>query len=159
MPPSEAPVIRVCHTDAADPNIPLPAYASPGAAGADMRANLPFDQRHTGIQIPPGAVISVPTGMMMKIPAGFEGQIRPRSGLALHHRITLPNAPATIDSDYRGVVAIPLVNHGTRAFVVTHGMRIAQLVIAPVAQARFKVAAALAPTLRGTGGFGSTGLT
>lgn len=141
--------------DGADEALGLPRYETPGAAGADLRANLP-DQR--AIELPPGARKLTPTGLRMAIPEGFEVQIRPRSGLALKHGIGMVNAPGTIDWDYRGPVGVILINHGDALFTVTHGMRIAQMVVAPVVQARFTAAALLDATSRGAGGFGSTGL-
>jgi len=142
----------------ADPAVGLPSYETPGAAGADVRANLPQAQRAAGLVIVPGARVLVPTGLRMEIPPGFEVQVRPRSGLALKHGITLPNTPGTIDSDYRGPVGVPLVNLGDAPYVVEHGARIAQMVVAPVVQARFDLAERLSDTARGEGGFGSTGV-
>ncbi|MFQ1699549.1 dUTP diphosphatase [Loktanella agnita] len=141
--------------EGADEAFGLPRYETPGAAGADLRANLP-DQR--AIELPPGARKLIPTGLRMAIPEGFEVQIRPRSGLALNHGIGMVNAPGTIDWDYRGPVAVILINHGEALFTVTHGMRIAQMVVAPVVRARFTAAVLLDATSRGAGGFGSTGL-
>lgn len=138
----------------ADQSLPLPAYATPGAAGADVCANLPDGQ---AISIAPGARVLVPTGLRMAIQSGFEVQMRPRSGLALKHGVTLLNTPGTIDSDYRGPVGVILVNFGDEAFTVSHGMRIAQMVVAPVVQASFNLGD-LDDTARGAGGFGSTGL-
>lgn len=147
-------VIRLVWADGADQSLGLPAYETPGAAGADLRANLPDGP----VQIASGARALISTGLHMEIPLGFEVQVRPRSGLALKHGITLPNSPGTIDSDYRGVVGVILLNAGEQAFEVTHGMRIAQMVVAPVTQARFEVSDALSATARGQGGFGSTGV-
>jgi len=141
-----------------DPAVPLPAYATPGAAGADIRANLPAEARVTGQLLAPMARMSVPTGLACEIPRGYEMQIRARSGLALRHGIALPNAPATIDSDYRGPIGVILVNLGDEAFLIEHGARIAQIIIAPVVQARFQSTEALGDTSRGAGGYGSTGL-
>jgi dUTP pyrophosphatase len=141
-----------------DPAIPLPAYASVGAAGADIRANLPAHARGTGLEIAPMARVIVPTGLACEIPLGFEMQIRARSGLALRHGIALPNAPATIDSDYRGEIGVILINLGDAPYIVEHGARIAQIVIAPAPQARFELVAALQETARGAGGYGSTGV-
>lgn len=141
----------------ADPEIALPAYATPGAAGADIRANLAPDRRADGLVLAPMARAVVPTGLACAIPPGFEMQIRARSGLALRHGIALPNAPATIDSDYRGQIGVILVNLGAAPFTVSHGMRIAQIVIAPVVQADFLQVDALDATARGAGGYGSTG--
>lgn len=140
--------------EGADPAVGLPSYESAGAAGADLRANLP----QGSVMIDPMSRALVSTGLHMAIPQGFEVQIRPRSGLALKHGITLPNSPGTIDADYRGVVAVILLNTGTEIFAVTHGMRIAQMVVAPVVQVGFTVAPDLDTTPRGSGGFGSTGV-
>lgn len=139
--------------DGADRSLPLPAYESAGAAGADLRANLPGGP----VTLAPGARALISTGLHMAIPQGFEVQIRPRSGLALKHGITLINSPGTIDSDYRGIVGLILGNMGQEAFTVEHGMRIAQMVVAPVMQAGFDLADSLDETPRGMGGFGSTG--
>ncbi|MGQ0565674.1 MAG: dUTP diphosphatase [Gemmobacter sp.] len=152
------PVILILRDEGADPAIPLPAYATPGAAGADLRANLPADQRH-GFTLAPLQRAVIPTGLRMEIPPGFEVQIRPRSGLALTHGITLPNTPGTIDSDYRGPLGVALINLSDAPYTVAHGERIAQMILAPVVQASFEVAVALSETPRGTGGFGSTGRT
>lgn len=137
-----------------DTEVPLPAYASDGAAGADLRANFADG---TGLTLAPGARALVPTGLAMAIPEGHEVQIRPRSGLALKHGVTLVNAPGTIDSDYRGPVGVILVNLGQEAFHVAHGERIAQMVVAPVTRGVFFETATLDETARGAGGFGSTG--
>lgn len=142
----------------ADRTIPLPTYATAGAAGADIRANLAPDDRAQGLHLPPMARVLVPTGLACAIPDGYEMQIRARSGLALKHGLTLPNAPATIDSDYRGPLGVILQNLGDAPFTVEHGMRIAQIVIAPVVQARFRQAETLPDTARGAGGYGSTGV-
>ncbi|AHC99585.1 dUTP diphosphatase [Leisingera methylohalidivorans] len=146
--------IRVIHDEDADRNVPLPAYETAGAAGADIRANLPD---RGALTLEPGARALVPTGLRLEIPAGYEVQIRPRSGLALKHGITLPNTPGTIDSDYRGPLGVILLNAGQEPFEVRHGERIAQMVVAPVLQARFELAETLSGTSRGDGGFGSTG--
>lgn len=140
--------------DGADQSLGLPAYETAGAAGADLRANFPDK---AAITLAPGARQLVPTGLRMAIPDGFEAQIRPRSGLALKHGVTLINTPGTIDSDYRGPLGVILVNLGRDEFEVLHGMRIAQMVVAPVLQARFDVVTSLDETARGVGGFGSTG--
>lgn len=143
----------------ADPAIDLPAYATRGAAGADVRANLRAEDRATGLVIAPGARVLVPTGLVMEIPEGWEVQVRPRSGLALKNGITLPNTPGTIDSDYRGPVGVPLINLSDQTFVVQHGERIAQMIVSPVVQARFVLTEAdFSATERGEGGFGSTGV-
>ena len=132
--------------------LPLPAYATPGSAGLDLRAAV-----EETTWIAPGAWRAVPTGLRVALPAGYEGQIRPRSGLALRHGIGLPNAPGTLDSDYRGELRVLLINHSPRPFRIERGDRIAQLVIAPVAHARLAEVAAVDATPRGDGGFGSTG--
>jgi dUTP pyrophosphatase len=150
-------VIRVLTEAWADPAVPLPAYATAGAAGADLRANLPPDQRADGIMLAPLQRLVIPTGLRVEIPDGYEMQIRPRSGLARDHGITLPNTPGTIDSDYRGPLGVLLVNLGSELFVIRHGERIAQAVIAPVVQARYVTVQDLSETPRGAGGFGSTG--
>ena len=152
-----APVIRVLREGWSDASVPLPSYETAGAAGADIRANLPQDQRADGITLHPLERRVVPTGLRIEIPAGFEVQIRPRSGLALKHGITLPNTPGTIDSDYRGPLGVLLVNLGRGPCVLHHGDRIAQMIVAPVVQARFDLAEDLSDTARGQGGFGSTG--
>lgn len=141
--------------ETADQALGLPAYATAGAAGADLRANLP-DRGE--ITLAPGARALVPTGLRMAIPEGFEVQIRPRSGLALKHGITLPNSPGTIDSDYRGPLGVIVMNAGDAAFTIAHGDRIAQMIVAPVVQAQFTVVSDLDDTARGAGGFGSTGV-
>ena len=133
-------------------DLPLPAYQSDVAAGLDLLAAVAED-----VCVGPGQRRLVPSGIHVEIPPGYEGQVRPRSGLAIRHGITLLNAPGTIDADYRGEVQVILVNHGTEPFVVTRGMRIAQLVIAPVTQARVVAVDALAESIRGAGGFGHTG--
>ncbi|UIJ71582.1 dUTP diphosphatase [Aurantimonas sp. HBX-1] len=131
---------------------PLPAFATAGAAGADIRAALAEP-----LTLMPGGRAMVPTGLAFEIPAGFEVQVRPRSGLAASHGVTVLNAPGTIDSDYRGEVKVILVNLGDAPFRVVDGDRIAQLVVAPVVAARFEARETLDETDRGTGGFGSTG--
>lgn len=146
--------IRVTYDDGADRNLPLPSYETPGAAGADLRASLP-DRRQ--VELAPGERALIPTGLRIEIPEGYEVQIRPRSGLALKHGITLPNSPGTIDSDYRGPLGVIVMNAGQKGFTISHGDRIAQMVVAPVLQARFELAGALSETARGAGGFGSTG--
>lgn len=153
---SEA-VVRVLREDWADPEVALPEYATAGAAGADIRANFPRPERAAGMVLAPMERRVVPTGLVVAVPEGFEMQIRPRSGLALRHGITLPNSPGTIDSDYRGPLGVLLVNLGAEPVRIAHGERIAQAVVAPVARARFDLAAGLDATERGPGGFGSTG--
>jgi dUTP pyrophosphatase len=151
------PVIAVLREDWADPGVPLPAYETAGAAGADLRANLRPEDRAAGLALAPGARMLVPTGLRVAIPEGFEMQIRPRSGLALKQGISLANAPGTIDSDYRGPLGVILINHGDVPLMIGHGDRIAQAVVAPVVRARFALAERLGETARGAGGFGSTG--
>jgi len=131
----------------------LPAYESQGAAGMDIAAAIESD-----IVIGPGERCAVPTGLAMAVPSGHEIQVRPRSGLALRHGVTVANAPGTIDSDYRGEVMVLLINLGDSPFTITRGMRIAQLVLAPVIQASVDVVESLDGTDRGEGGFGSTGI-
>ncbi|MBS3649741.1 dUTP diphosphatase [Pseudaminobacter sp. 19-2017] len=143
-------IVRLPHSD----GLELPAYESAGAAGMDLRAAVPEDRP---ILILPGRRALVPTGLVLEIPDGFEGQVRPRSGLALRHGITCLNTPGTIDSDYRGEVGVLLINLGEDDFTVTRGMRIAQLVIAPVARATIEERSLAGETSRGSGGFGSTG--
>jgi dUTP pyrophosphatase len=130
----------------------LPLYASELAAGADIKACIK-DQ----IIVEPGASALIPTGLRFAIPAGYEIQVRPRSGLALKNQVTVLNAPGTIDADYRGEVSVILINHGKNAFVVTSGMRIAQIVLARVERANFCLEESLVSTSRGEGGFGHTG--
>lgn len=132
--------------------LPLPAYATAGAAGLDLCAAVDTPQTLT-----PGARILVPCGIAMALAEGFEAQLRPRSGLALKHGVTVLNAPGTIDWDYRGELKALLINHGSEPFVIERGMRIAQLVVAPVIRAELRVVADLDDTARGTGGYGSTG--
>ncbi len=132
--------------------LPLPVYATEGAAGMDVVAALDAD-----LELAPGGRAAVPTGLAMAIPPGFEVQVRPRSGLAHKHGLTVANAPGTIDSDYRGEVKVVLVNLGADPIIIARGMRIAQLVPAPVTRAMLQVVATLDDTARGTGGFGSTG--
>ena len=131
----------------------LPTYATSGAAGADVRAHL-----NEPMVIESGASALVPTGLICEIPQGYEIQVRPRSGLAFKHQITVLNTPGTIDSDYRGEIKILLINHGKTPFVVEPKMRIAQLVVAKVEKARFVHAKQLAESGRGSGGFGHTGV-
>jgi dUTP pyrophosphatase len=149
--------VAVVFEDWADRAVPLPEYQTLGAAGADLRANLRPEDRAKGIVIAPMGRAVVPTGLRVAVPTGFEMQIRPRSGLAVKHGISLPNTPGTIDSDYRGPLGVPLINLGDQDFVVAHGERIAQLVVAPVVRAGFVVVEDLDGTARGAGGFGHTG--
>ncbi len=146
--------IRVIREEGSDPDVALPSYETSGAAGADVRASFPD---RTPVVLDPGQRTLVPTGLRMEIPAGYEVQVRPRSGLALKHGITLPNTPGTIDSDYRGPLGVIVLNAGHEPFEIAHGERIAQLVVAPVVQAAFELVDGLGDTARGQGGFGSTG--
>jgi dUTP pyrophosphatase len=130
--------------------LPLPAYATEGAAGMDLLAAC-------DVTIPPGGRALVPTGLCIALPEGFEMQVRPRSGLALKHGVTVLNAPGTVDSDYRGEVGVILFNTGAEPFAITRGERIAQAVFAPVTRAAWEEVVVLPETRRGTGGFGSTG--
>ena len=139
-------IMRLPHGE----GLALPAYATDGAAGMDVLAA-------EDVVLPPGGRHAVATGYALAIPHGFEVQVRPRSGLALKHGITVPNTPGTIDSDYRGEVKVILINHGAEDFAIQRGDRIAQLVLAPVVQARWDVVDQLDVTDRGAGGFGSTG--
>jgi len=149
---ARAPRLRVARVAGAE-DLPLPRYATAGAAGLDLRAAVAGE-----LVIAPGERVLVPTGLRIAVPPGYEAQVRPRSGLALRHGIVLPNAPGTIDSDYRGEVQVILWNAGPAPFVIARGDRIAQLVIAPVAQVALEEGA-LDDTGRGGGGFGSTGET
>ena len=132
----------------------LPAYQSAQAAGLDLLAAVPED---SPIILAPGKYTLVPTGLSIALPAGYEAQVRPRSGLAAKHGITVLNAPGTVDADYRGEIGVPLINHSDLPFTIRRGERIAQMVIASVLQAEFVPVATLSPTDRGSGGFGSTG--
>lgn len=144
------PLTRLPHADGLD----LPAHATERSAGTDLRAAVPEGEP---MVLEPGAHALVPTGLQIALPAGTEGQIRPRSGLAHRHRVTVLNSPGTIDADYRGEVKVLLINHGTEPFRVERGARIAQLVVARYVPVRFVEEEALEETVRGGGGFGSTG--
>ena len=132
--------------------LPLPAYATPGSAGLDLVAAL-----ERPVEIQPGGRTLVPTGLAMELPEGYEAQIRPRSGLALRHGLTVLNTPGTVDSDYRGEVSVLLVNLGDRAVTLSRGERIAQMVVAPVTRIAWSEQSSLSETKRGAGGYGSTG--
>jgi dUTP pyrophosphatase len=147
MTPLPVPITRVTALD-----LPLPAYYSAGAAGLDLSAAV-----ESPLVIEPGRVALVPCGIAIAIPPGYEGQVRPRSGLASRHGITVLNAPGTIDCDYRGELKALMINHGTEPFTVTAGMRVAQLVIAPVMRIEWELCTSLPETLRASGGFGHTG--
>lgn len=144
------PIVRLPHAE----GLPLPAYESAQAAGMDLRAAVPDDEPLT---LRPGSRFPVPTGLAFALPPGFEGQVRPRSGLAFKHGVTCLNSPGTVDADYRGEVKVILINLGEEDFVIRRGERIAQLVIAPVVQAAWSEVASLDDTVRGANGFGSTG--
>ncbi len=135
-------------------DLPLPDYATAQAAGMDLRAALNAD-----LILMPGARALVPTGIAIALPANYEAQVRPRSGLALKHGIAALNSPGTIDADYRGEIQVLLINHGAEPFTVTRGMRIAQMVIAPVTRGAWREVGTLPESTRGAGGFGSTGVT
>ncbi|MGY9048788.1 deoxyuridine 5'-triphosphate nucleotidohydrolase [Puniceibacterium antarcticum] len=147
--------VQMIWDEGADQTLGLPKYATDGAAGADLRAQ--FADRGA-VDLAVGARMLVPTGLRLAIPEGYEVQIRPRSGLALKHGIVLPNSPGTIDWDYRGPLGVIVMNLGDSPFRITHGDRIAQMVVAPVVQASFDVVEALDDSARGAGGFGSTGV-
>jgi len=142
-------IVRGPHAE----DFPLPAYETAGAAGMDVRAAVA-----SFLDIMPGAIARIPTGWSVEVPAGFEIQLRPRSGLAVKHGVTLANSPATIDSDYRGEVVVGLINHGPEPFRVERGMRIAQMVLARVPLIEWQEVEALTPSARGEGGFGHTGV-
>ena len=134
-------------------DLALPAYATPGSAGLDLLAAILDD-----ISLAPGSRVLMPTGLAIALPEGYEAQVRPRSGLALKNGVTVLNSPGTIDADYRGEIGVILINHGDAPFVVTRGMRIAQLIVAPVTQLSWVETTELPTTTRGTGGYGSTGM-
>ena len=144
--------VQILRLPSAD-GLALPLYMTPGAAGMDLHAAIDGE-----LTILPGAIVLVPTGLEVAIPDGFEGQVRPRSGLAVKHGISLPNTPATIDADYRGEIRVPLINLGREAFLVSRGMRIAQFVVAPVARVTWDEVETLSATDRGGKGFGHSGV-
>ncbi|MEQ9459889.1 MAG: dUTP diphosphatase [Phycisphaeraceae bacterium] len=135
--------------------LPVPSYGTEHAAGMDLHAAVGAE---TPVTIEPGRIALIPCGFAMAVPVGYEAQVRPRSGLGLKFGISMPNAPGTIDADYRGEVGVPLINHGGKAFVVERGMRIAQMVVTPVPRVVWEVVEVLEETGRGGGGFGSTGV-
>ncbi|MEL6476010.1 MAG: dUTP diphosphatase [Pseudomonadota bacterium] len=149
------PILPLPHHDS---ELPLPAHATDGAAGLDLRACLLPAERAAGVLLPPMGRILVPTGLALAIPSGHEGQVRPRSGLATRHGVTVLNSPGTVDADYRGEVKVALINLSAETWRLTHGERIAQLVIAPYAHAAAERVETLEATGRGTAGFGSTGM-
>jgi dUTP pyrophosphatase len=146
----EVQLVRLPHAE----GLPLPAYATDGAAGLDLVAAVPEDRP---VRLMPGERGLVPTGLVLQLPSGYEGQVRPRSGLALRHGLTVLNSPGTIDEDYRGEVSVLLVNLGTAPVAITRGMRVAQFVVAPVSRAALVEVRSLESTARADGGFGSTG--
>jgi dUTP pyrophosphatase len=146
--PTQVAIKRLPHADGID----LPAYATDASAGLDLSAAVA-----ASVTIAPGARALIPTGFSIALPPGFEAQVRPRSGLALKHGVTVLNSPGTIDADYRGEVGVILVNFGADPFIVARGMRIAQLVVAPVTRVAWQVSDSLSDSARGAGGFGSTG--
>ncbi|HXQ42699.1 MAG TPA: dUTP diphosphatase [Candidatus Udaeobacter sp.] len=148
MSPLSVPLQRLPHGR----ELPLPAYATDHAAGLDLLAAV-ADR----LEIAPGGRMLVPTGIAISLPAGYEAQIRPRSGLALKHGVTVLNSPGTVDADYRGEIGVILINHGEAPFIVERGDRIAQLIVAPVSRLAWQEVAELPASARGTGGFGSTG--
>lgn len=144
--------VRIAISRLPSNDLPLPQYATDGAAGMDLQAVIEHP-----VAIDGGGVHLIPCGFSIAVPRGYEAQVRPRSGLAVRHGVTVLNAPGTIDSDYRGEVKVILVNHGTAPFTVERGMRIAQLVVAPVARVEWNFVDELPETVRGSGGFGHTG--
>jgi len=150
--PAEALTVAILRVPGAE-DLDLPAYATANAAGMDLLAAVP-----DAVVLEPGAVLIVPTGIAIALPPSHEAQVRPRSGLAARYGVTVLNAPGTIDADYRGEVGVILVNHGSALLTITRGMRIAQLVVAPVTRVSWAPVARLPETARGIGGFGSTGI-
>jgi dUTP pyrophosphatase len=146
----EVRIVRLAH----GADLPLPQYQSADAAGLDLFAAVPAE---SAVVIPPGGRALIPTGIAIALPQGYEGQVRPRSGLAARHGITVLNAPGTVDADYRGEIQVVLANLGSEPFAVSRGTRIAQLIIAPVQQVTLVETVTLDSTARGQGGFGSTG--
>ena len=156
---SDKVAVGVKKADLSDPNLPIPSRATEGAAGFDLRADiLRYEPNVSEFAIPPGKLKLVPTGLIFEIPYGFEGQVRPRSGLSLRHGITVLNSPGTIDSDYRGEVGVIIANFGDREFVIEHGQRIAQLVFQKVPDVCLVELEGLSASKRAEGGFGSSGL-
>ena len=149
--------VKIAFTEGADPELGFPASATEGAAGLDLRANLREDIRLAGISLEPGARQMIPCGIRIALPRGFEAQVRPRSGLASRHGVSILNGPGTIDSDYRGEINVILINHGKQPFHVHHGDRIAQMIVAPVTLPQWEVTEPGEETERGRDGFGSTG--
>ncbi|MDE0113947.1 MAG: dUTP diphosphatase [Albidovulum sp.] len=150
-------IVRILREPECDANVPLPRLSTPGSAGADVFANLPPECRSGGLFVEPMGRVLVPTGFRVEIPPGYELQIRTRSGIALKHGVTVLNSPGTIDSDYRGRIGVLLANFGDKPYSIRHGDRVAQLVFARVLPVSFAAVDALDATVRGDGGFGSTG--
>ena len=148
--PIAVPIVRLPH----GAGLPLPGYHSAHAAGLDLVAAMPADEP---VEMAPGARALIPTGIAIALPEGYEGQVRPRSGLAVRHGVTVLNSPGTVDADYRGEVQVPLINLGAEPFIVRRGMRIAQMIVAPVSRVRLTETETLPATARAGGGFGSTG--
>ena len=149
--------VAVSWTEEADQDLGFPKFETEGAAGADLRANFSMKFRSKGVSLAPMQRVLIPTGLRFEIPNGLEGQLRPRSGLALKNGLTLLNAPGTIDSDYRGPIGLIMINMGEFEFSITHGMRIAQIVFASTLKVQFKISKNLSQTHRSSRGFGSTG--
>ncbi len=151
-------LVKFVRSKLSDSLVVGPGYKTADASGADIRANFPAELRDVGVKLLTGRPVLVPTGLSVHIPHGFEIQVRPRSGLALNHAISIINSPGTIDSDYRGEVGVIMINLSQNPFHICHGDRIAQLVVAPVARAIFELVDTLDNTVRASGGFGSTGI-
>ena len=152
-----APDLVIVPLESFDRSLGLPAYATDDSAGLDIRACLAPEEREQGLPLPPLGRVLVPTGLALVLPEGHEGQLRPRSGLAARHGLTLLNSPGTIDADYRGEIGVLMINLGAETYRIAHGERIAQLIVAPVARVRPVEASQASATARGGGGFGSTG--
>ena len=149
--------VAMCYTDSADETIALPCYATPESSGMDLHANFPANLRESGVVLKPATRGLIPTGLRLAMPDTMEAMVRPRSGLALYHGVTVLNTPGTIDADYRGELSVILINHGAEDFHITHGMRIAQIVFSPIVRVDITRVDTLPDSLRGDGGFGSTG--
>ncbi len=143
--------VQICRLPGTE-DLPLPAYQTPDAAAVDLHAAVAEP-----VEIPPGTIALIPTGLAIALPEGYEAQVRPRSGLALRHGLSLPNTPATIDADYRGEIRVPMINLGSEPVQIERGMRIAQMLVAPVPRIVWEPVEELPPSRRGEGGFGHTG--
>ena len=152
------PIIKFVRQPGSDTEVQLPEYKTAGASGADIRANLPLSSRLQGVNLFPNKPELIPTGLSAQIPQGLEIQIRPRSGLALRNAVSVINSPGTIDSDYRGEIGIIMINLGKQIFCVSHGDRIAQMVVVPIVKASFEMFESLEKSDRASNGFGSTGI-